>query len=58
MKTLRTLQPLPIPPTVWTYISMEFIVRLPKSSNKSIIMVLVDRLAKYAHLHALHLKLP
>jgi hypothetical protein len=35
------------------YISMEFIVRLPKSGNKSVIMVVVDHLSKYAHLCAL-----
>ena len=32
---------------------MDFIVGLPKSSNKSVIMVVVDRLSKYAHLCAL-----
>jgi hypothetical protein len=29
---------------------MDFIVQLPKSSNKSIIMVVIDYLSKYAHL--------
>jgi hypothetical protein len=29
---------------------MDFITDLPKSGNKSIIMVVVDRLSKYAHL--------
>jgi hypothetical protein len=47
------LQPLPIPPVVWTNISMDFIVGLPKSGNKSIIMVVVDFLSKYAHFCAL-----
>jgi hypothetical protein len=32
---------------------MEFIVGLPKAGNKSIIMVVVDRLSKYAHFFAL-----
>jgi IS30 family transposase len=32
---------------------MDFITVLPKSGNKSIIMVVVDRLSKYAHLCAL-----
>jgi hypothetical protein len=32
---------------------MDFIVGLPKSSNKSVIMVVVDRLSKHAHLCAL-----
>jgi hypothetical protein len=48
-----TLQPLPIPPAIWRDISMDFIVGLPKSGNKSFIMVVVDRLSKYAHFCAL-----
>jgi hypothetical protein len=48
-----TLQPLPIPPAIWWYISTDFIVGLPKSGNKSVIMVVVDLLSKYAHLCAL-----
>jgi hypothetical protein len=32
---------------------MDFITRLPKSGNKSVIMVVVDRLSKYAHFCAL-----
>jgi hypothetical protein len=46
IKSSGTLQPLPIPPTIWSYISMDFIVGLPKSDNKSFIMVIVDRLSK------------
>jgi hypothetical protein len=53
VKALGTLQPLPIPPAIWRDISMDFIVGLPKSGNKSIIMVVVDRLSKYAHFCAL-----
>jgi len=53
VKTPGALQPLPIPATIWTKISMDFIVGLPKSGNKSIIMVIVDRLSKYAHFCAL-----
>jgi hypothetical protein len=49
MKALGLLQPFPIPPTLSTKISMEFIVGLAKASNKSVIMVLVDKLSKYAH---------
>jgi hypothetical protein len=32
---------------------MEFITDLPKSGNKSVIMVVVDHLSKYAHFCAL-----
>jgi hypothetical protein len=48
-----TLQPLPIPPAIWREISMDFIKGLPKSTNKSVIMVVVDFLSKYAHFCAL-----
>ena len=53
VKYPRTLQPLLIPPAIWQDISMDFILGLPKSSNKSVIMVVVDRLSKYSHLCAL-----
>ena len=32
---------------------MDFIIGLPKSKGKSVIMVVVDRLTKYAHFCAL-----
>jgi hypothetical protein len=49
VKSPCTLQPLLIPPAIWRDISMDFIVGLPKSGNKSIIMVVIDHLSKYAH---------
>jgi hypothetical protein len=53
VKSLGTLQPLPIPPAIWKDISMDFITGLPKSGNKIVIMVVVDHLSKYAHFCAL-----
>ena len=34
-------------------VSMYFIISLPKSEGKNVIMVVVDRLTKYAHFYAL-----
>lgn len=45
MKPLGELQPLPIQLAVWTNISMDFIVGLPKLGNKSVIMVVVHHLS-------------
>jgi hypothetical protein len=53
VKSSGTLQPLLIPPVIWRDISMNFITDLPKSGNKSVIMVVVDHLSNYAHFCAL-----
>jgi hypothetical protein len=49
VKSPGRLQPLPIPHAIWWDISMDLIVGLPKSGNKSVIMVVIDHLPKYAY---------
>ena len=53
IKTPSLPHPLSIPSQPWEEISMDFITGLPKSKGKSVIMVVVDRLTKYAHFCAL-----
>jgi hypothetical protein len=53
IKTLGILQPLSIPSQCWQEVPIDFITGLPNSEGKSVIMVIVDRLTKYAHLCAL-----
>jgi hypothetical protein len=45
----RLLQPLPIPDMAFQHLTMDFIEALPKSEGKDAIVVVVDKLTKYAH---------
>lgn len=47
------LSPLPVPQGVFSDISMDFIIGMPKSQGKEVIFVGVDRLTKYGHFMAL-----
>ena len=43
------LSPLPVPGEAWQMVSMDFIEGLPTSGNANCIMVVVDKLSKFAH---------
>ena len=47
------LQPLPIPCKIWDVVSIDFITHLQPSLEKTAVLVVVDRLSKYAHLCSL-----
>jgi hypothetical protein len=43
------LDPLPLPTSAWTDISLDFFEGLPKSWGKEVILLVVDRFTKYSH---------
>lgn len=48
------LQPLPTPDRAWKMITMDFVEGLPTSGSANCIMVVVDKLTRYAHFIPLH----
>lgn len=45
----KNLEPFWLPTSIWIDASMDFITCIPKSGNKSFIMVVMDWLSKYTH---------
>lgn len=42
------LEPIPVPDGAWELITMDFIMGLPRSEGKDVILAVVDKLTKYA----------
>ena len=43
------LEPLPVPSQYWQMLTMDFVEGLPRSSRFNCVMVVVDKLSRYAH---------
>jgi transposase InsO family protein len=48
-KTLRLLEPLPVPWQIWKSITLDFISGLPEDGAMNTILVVVNRFSKMAH---------
>lgn len=48
-RTPWLLRPLPIPPTAWHTISIDFIEALPKLNQYDTMLVVIDKFSKYGH---------
>lgn len=49
IRTPGMLQPLPVPTQAWQVVCMDFIEGLPRSQRYDSILVVVDKITKYAH---------
>lgn len=45
----RLLQPLPVPEQAWQMVTLDFVEGLPKSHGCDVILLVVDKLTRYAH---------
>jgi hypothetical protein len=44
------LEPISVPDHAWEVITMDFVMGLPKSNGKDVLMVIIDKFTKYYHL--------
>jgi hypothetical protein len=44
------IQPIPIPSGPWAVLTMNFVIGLPKSGGKNVLLVVIDKFTKYCHL--------
>jgi len=48
------LHPLPVPDTRWDTLSIDFVVKLPKSFECNTVMMVVDSISKQVHFIPMH----
>ncbi|XP_074328209.1 uncharacterized protein LOC141666109 [Apium graveolens] len=49
MRPAGLLQPLPVPERIWNDVSIDYVEEFPISNGFSVVMLVVDRLSKYAY---------